>query len=163
MPRIQILPATFALFLSACGGADHTIDRIFDPCEPLALSTDSTSDADRACIEEAIGLWNGLAQTRLALVDDASGLVTIELADGAPAQLGVYDDEHGLVFVNRSLDPGRRRTITIAHELGHVMGLVHVKDSERRSVMVSGNTDTPPGDADRASLNALWGECSSNE
>jgi hypothetical protein len=163
VPRIQILPATIALFLMACGGADHTIDRIFDPCMPLPLSTDSTADADRACIEEAIGLWNALAQTQLTLVDDASGLVSIALSEGLPAQLGVYDDEHGVVLVNQALDPGRSRTITIAHELGHVMGLEHVKDSERRSVMVSGNTDTPPGDADRASLNALWGECSSNE
>jgi hypothetical protein len=43
------------------------------------------------------------------------------------------------------------------------MGLVHVKKSERRSVMIPGNTDTPPGEVDREALIALWGECSPPE
>jgi predicted Zn-dependent protease len=64
-----------------------------------------------------------------------------------------------VIVVNRNLDTGRALTITIAHEVGHAMGLVHVKKSERPSVMVPGNTDEPPGASDREALVAIWGDC----
>jgi predicted Zn-dependent protease len=87
--------------------------------------------------------------------------VSIGFEKAFPAQFGVYDDERGIIFVNRELAAGRPLTMTIAHEVGHAMGLEHVESSERRSVMVPGNTDTPPGEIDREALIAVWGECSS--
>jgi hypothetical protein len=151
----------FVLASAACGGkSDHTIDIVFDPCEPLAVSTASSSLTDRRSIEEAVGLWNSLASTQLTLVESGTAAIDIEFVEAFPAHFGLYDDERGVIVVNRNLDEGRTRTITIAHELGHAMGLEHVKASERRSVMMPGNTDTPPGESDRDSLIAIWGSCS---
>jgi hypothetical protein len=163
VPQPAIVAATLALLLAsaACGGkSDQTIDIIFDPCEPLSLSTGSSALSDQRSIEEAVGLWNQLAGTQLSLVKSGTAAIDIEFEEAFPAQFGLYDDERGLIIVNRSLDVGRTRTITIAHELGHAMGLEHVKASERRSVMMPGNTDTPPGETDRDSLIAIWGACS---
>ncbi len=155
------LLATLALAICGCGPVDHTIDIVFDPCQPLLFSSASSDPGDRQSIEEATALWNDLAGTELELADDAA-LVPIDFEKGATAILGLYDDERGVVVINRALE-GRARTITIAHEIGHAMGLVHVKKTERRSVMVPANTDTPPGEADREALVALWGVCSSGD
>jgi hypothetical protein len=158
-----LLSAILALLAAACGGsADHTIDLVFDPCEPLSIGTDSTALADRESIEEATQLWNELAGTQLSIAESGPGAVAVNFEEAAPAHLGLYDDERGIIFVNRSLEGGRALTITIAHEVGHAMGLTHVEGSERRSVMVPGNTDTPPGESDREALVAIWGECPVN-
>ena len=166
MPQSPSVPAILALILASasCGGnSDHTIDIVFDPCEPLSVSTASSSLTDHQSIKEAVRLWNEVAHTRLTLVETGTAAVDIEFVKAFPAQFGLYDDERGVILVNRSLEAGPIRTITIAHELGHAMGLEHVKASERRSVMMPGNTDTPPGESDRDSLIAIWGTCSPSE
>jgi len=48
---------------------------------------------------------------------------------------------------------------SVAHELGHAFGLVHVPQSERTSLMNPGNISTPPTVEDQAALAALWGTC----
>jgi hypothetical protein len=149
-------------FLAACGSPDTTIDLVFDPCQPLSISTESVALEDRQSIEEAAHLWNELAGTQLSFTPEGAGSVSVAFEEAAPAHLGLYDDERGVIWVNRTIETGRALTITIAHEVGHAMGLMHVeKSSERRSVMVPGNTETPPGEIDREALTALWGECPS--
>jgi hypothetical protein len=159
VPNRSLLLAKLALLLAACGSPDQTIDLVFDPCEPLSIGTDSSELGDQRSIEEATRLWNELAGTRLSLAEGETPVVMVGFEEAAPAHKGLYDDERGVIIVNRNLEEGRPLTITIAHEIGHAMGLLHVKDSGRRSVMVPGNTDTPPGEVDREALTALWGEC----
>ena len=155
--RYFFLSASLAFI--GCGSPDDTIDIVFDPCQPLTVATDSSDLRVRQSIEEAAALWNELAGTRLSFAE--TGSITVGLKPAPPAYFGLYDDERGVIIINENIADDRARTITLAHEVGHAMGLVHVKkDSERRSVMVPGNTETPPGDFDLQTLTAIWGACS---
>ncbi len=75
--------------------------------------------------------------------------------DAPLAFFGIY--ESGGIAVNRGLGDGGERSIVVAHELGHVFGLVHVGDAT--SVMLPGNLRVPPGPHDAEALIALWGAC----
>jgi predicted Zn-dependent protease len=63
------------------------------------------------------------------------------------------------VLINRDLVDRTALAIVIAHELGHVFGLVHVAATTRLSLMNPGNVVTPPTDADQRALEAMWGAC----
>lgn len=63
-----------------------------------------------------------------------------------------------MIFINDDLD-GQPLAVTVAHELGHAFGLVHVDPSVRASVMNPGNLSTPPTAADAAQVTGLWGAC----
>lgn len=105
-------------------------------------------------------MWRDLANAQL-LMSEAPETASLRLRFrvAASAFFGLYDDEMGEVIVNRRLSDREQRAITIAHELGHAMGLEHVDRETRRSVMNPANLDVLPTEEDRAALAALWGPC----
>ncbi|HVR00521.1 MAG TPA: matrixin family metalloprotease [Polyangia bacterium] len=88
--------------------------------------------------------------------DNPSGAVPLHFQAAAPPSHGFFDPARGEIFVNVDLG-ARPLAVTIAHELGHAFGLVHVTD--RASVMTAGNLDVQPNVGDVAALAKLWGAC----
>ena len=72
---------------------------------------------------------------------------------------GFYDDAVGVVYVNEAIEDDHARAVTVAHELGHAFGLLHIDVTRDHSVMNDGNMKTPPNDFDADALIALWGRC----
>ncbi|MBI2897861.1 MAG: hypothetical protein HYY06_30160 [Deltaproteobacteria bacterium] len=147
--------------LIGCVATDNTIDIVHDPCEPLVL--DPAPDAtlpERESISAAMELWRAKAEARLTL-DEVPGAMRlpIRFESAALAFYGLYDDEEGIVFVNRELEDSEERAVTITHEIGHSFGLVHVDRSERSSVMNPANLDVLPTPEDIEALSAIWGPC----
>lgn len=127
----------------------------FDPCEPTTVAAPGATGDQLASLDDALAMWRAEGAT---LSRGDAGPVSIVFRDGASALYGLYDDATATVYINRDL-AGSQRTITIAHELGHALALVHVPASDRASVMNPGNLTTAPDDGDRAALAAVWGEC----
>ena len=69
---------------------------------------------------------------------------------------GFFNPYSGEVLINDDL-ADHALAVTIAHEVGHAFGLVHVTD--RPSVMAPGNLDVEPNAEDANALAALWGPC----
>jgi hypothetical protein len=150
------------VFCLGCGSQaeDAVIDIVFDPCDrTLVVPADDVTALERDSIAEAIAMWNEVMATQLTLEPAGSEpALGVRFEDAAPMFHGVYEDEIGVVVVNRRLT-GADRSITLAHELGHAFGLQHVSSGERTSVMNAGNLDVAPTDGDAISVFALWGEC----
>jgi hypothetical protein len=147
--------------LVACGDpvGDTTLDITFDPCEAIELVPAVGTDAGQlAAIDAAAGMWRDAAGVRIDRAPGGAALA-IRFEDAALAFRGVYLDEEGVVVVNRGLDGAKAQEIAIAHEIGHALGLWHVDDDERTSVMNPGNLSIRPNDGDAAELAALWGDC----
>jgi len=87
---------------------------------------------------------------------DASAQIQLVFEDAAEAFHGIYDDEHGVIYINAKITDPKPLAIVIAHELGHAMGLPHIAAA---SVMRSGNTTIAPTVDDEARVHALWGDC----
>jgi hypothetical protein len=170
-----VVPVLSLLLLSLVGGcgsssSSDAVDAAvrFDPCVPLALVLDPGTTADRHAGASAAGvLWDQAASAQLfvppagaAPALDASGAaaptlpVHFEVA-AAPSH-GLFDPVAGDVLINDDLTAGPL-TVTIAHEIGHAFGLVHV--TNRPSVMNPGNLDVEPNAGDVAALAAIWGAC----
>ena len=142
----------------------------FDPCHPLVpplLDPGAPSTtADREAGVQAVDLWNGIAGARLSVTwaatappldpDTAPPTVPLKFQTAAALSHGFYDPVRGQVLVNDDLVAGPL-AVTIAHEVGHAFGLVHV--SNRPSVMNPGNLLIEPTAADAAALSDLWGWC----
>jgi hypothetical protein len=150
---------------AACGGgpADTTIDLVHDVCASTSITVHDPTDAQRVGIDGALTLWRDHGVRRLSMgpgdgaVDDAAIELRFEAA--APPFHGLYDDETGVVYINRGILEPTALAIVIAHELGHSFGLPHVDAAERHSLMNPGNLVTPPTEADQAAIEALWGPC----
>lgn len=183
--------AIAACALAACGGPiDHTIDRTVDPCQPIILvPAADTTETERQSIVEAVALWRAVAPLALVVEGEADeggavegGAMVGEPADEpadepapaavpqtipvrfervAPMYHGLYQDETGRIFVNRSLSGARERAITVAHELGHAFGLPHT--SRAGSVMREANLTVVPSPLDVDELAARWGSCVRDE
>lgn len=149
-----------ALSLPACGSPseDGTIDTTYDPCTAhIALVSPSTEQITET--DAALTLWNERAFLTLGRATTPHArTIPVQFDDAAAAFHGVYDDEHGVVFINRDLT-GHALAITIAHELGHAFGLRHVKASVRKSLMNPSNIEVEPTAEDAEQLQAIWGTC----
>lgn len=160
------LRATTLLLLAASLGAcaadpadDDTIDVVFDVCQPIELvAADDATLAERRGIELGAAMWTALAPYPLAGGADAQRIEVV-FQDAAAAFHGFYDDQRGIVFVNRGLTDEHARAVTVAHELGHSFGLLHIESAARPSVMNPANLVIEPNADDAAALAALWGEC----
>lgn len=153
-----LLPA-----LVGCGGAAGTVDGVtFNPCAPLALVPDSSATPAQATgVAAALALWNGMAASRLSVTAAPpadSSSVPVHFQEAAPPLYGFYDPKAGAVFINEDLGDAPL-AVTIAHEVGHAFGLVHVPSETRASVMNPGNLSVTPTGADVAALTELWGQC----
>ncbi|HEY0193349.1 MAG TPA: M48 family metalloprotease [Kofleriaceae bacterium] len=131
------------------------------------MRVDAPTAAEQAGIAAAIAMWRGHGITTMSVTDSAAeptDAITIKFADAADAFHGVYDPPSASILINRDLasgDTAGALAIVIAHELGHVYGLVHVDPAERLSLMNAGNLWTPPTDGDQTALQTLWGVCPS--
>jgi len=148
--------------LGACGSGagDTVLDVVFDPCEPVPVVAPTATAEQLASIDDAIAMWRA----------DGAGAIAREPASAAPALEvrfeeaagnfhGVYEDEIGVIYVNATLTDRGQRAITIAHEIGHALGLWHVSPDTRISVMNPGNLTVAPNPGDREALVQLWGDC----
>ena len=137
----------------------------FDPCTPVALVPDATAtEAQLAGVAAGAALWNSSAASDLLPASSAGGgsgptlPIHFQIA-GAPFH-GLYDAPSGQIYINDDL-AGEELAITIAHEVGHSFGLVHVSSNERASLMNPANLTVLPTAADVATLAGLWGRCGS--
>ena len=152
-----------ALVAVACAprNDDEPIERSFDPCTLIVTPAADVEAHELASIEEAIEMWHSAADTRATVGKDGDEAHRLEVRfDDAPAAFrGLYDDQRGIVFINRDLPSARARSITVAHELGHAFGLLHVDPEKRTSLMNPENVDVPPTPDDARAVHALWGRC----
>lgn len=154
MRRLRLVVFTLVVGAAACGQGDGTIDRRFDVCDPIALDGDPARGVD-----DAIALWSAEGVTTLVT---GAGVDTIPIVfeSAGPATHGFYDDVDGVIYINVDLDADpAARAITIAHELGHAFGLVHVEPDERVSLMNPHNLTVAPTVEDARALELLWGRC----
>ena len=157
---ITLLLAAASLGACAADPADHTLDVTFDVCQPIALvAADDATAAERQAIIDAAAMWTALGPYPIADEGEDAQRIDVVFQDAAAAFHGFYDDTLGVVFVNRGLADDHQRAVTVAHELGHAFGLLHVGSSARPSVMNPANLAIEPTPDDAAALTALWGEC----
>lgn len=165
MAPLPALAAVLSLSVCAlaCGagnGVSTGTDIAFDPCAPIALITDDgLTDGQAAGIAAAMPLWNDRAGTHLMIAADraAPGL-PIHFQNAAGPFHGLYDAPSGQVFINTDLS-GAPLAITIAHEIGHALGLAHVPADQRASIMNPNNLIVEPTPEDVDTLAVRWGGC----
>ena len=141
--------------VAACSSESALATRVFDPCTPPRFDAPAATEEQRATIGDALALWRDAG---LALGSPNDDAIVIAFERGAPALYGLYDGDAATIFINVELDSGDA-AIALAHELGHVFGLVHVPAEERASVMNAGNLTIPPTSIDHSSVEAIWGRC----
>jgi len=150
--------ALIALAMFACGGPPETGPAIvYSPCAPVHLAPEAdTTDAERESIVSAVAMWSQVGVTALTMNGSPEGAVPLRFKHAAAVFHGVYEPSSGLVSINRGLS-GTEREVTVAHELGHAIGLPHVERSARASVMNPGNLTVLPTSEDVGELQRLWG------
>jgi len=145
--------------LAGCAAAKSPAGaRFFDPCATVRIDAPGASDAQLAAIDRAIAAWHGVGVVALQRTLGPAD-VTIELVSGSPIFNGEYEPADAVALVNTDLDADQT-AITIAHELGHALGLVHVPAQQRASVMNPGNLVTWPNADDARAIVSRWGPCS---
>lgn len=155
----QLLGALL-LALASCGAPEPTSPAIvYSPCGPLSVRAGGDTSSDElASIVAAAHDWNRFGLTQLGVADGGEQIPLV-MQDAAEAFHGLYDDQRGEIYVNRRLTDFGERQVTIAHELGHAMGLPHVPAAERASLMNPGNLVLHPTDEDARVLAATWNGC----
>ncbi len=140
------------VFACACSAPGDPVT--FDPCALTIAAPDATA-AQLAGIDAALASWNalGLAVTR----SDVGEVSIMFRVDPATTEYGLYDD--GVIDVNTSVTDPQALAVTVAHELGHAVGLVHIAPATRASVMNPGNLSIAPTPIDAATVAARWGAC----
>lgn len=130
---------------------------MFDACDPTVVAATNATDDQLASIDDAIAMWR--ARGVGGLIRGDSPGVAIVFRDAAESMYGFYDDTTATVYVNVRLADRSQRAITVAHELGHALGLMHVAPDTRASVMNPGNLTITPNVGDTAALSSMWGPC----
>jgi hypothetical protein len=133
---------TFGCFENSDDGGAFFLDA----CQPTLVvpAADATAD-ERAGIGEALALWSEVGGPPTSLGDGSqSQVLAIGFQRAAPSFFGLYRPDRGDILINRGLTDPTARAITIAHEIGHAFGLMHVEG--RASLMNPGNLQIPPGD-----------------
>jgi hypothetical protein len=129
----------------------------FDPCGPLAIApTNGTAD-QLASLDAAIAMWADRGIASISRADAAP--LALTFGEASETLYGYYDAPRAHIYVNVDLTDFRQRSVTIAHELGHAVGLVHVAPDQRISVMNPANLSVIPDAGDQQALEALWGQC----
>ncbi len=102
------------------------------PGEQVAFYFDASCDSYRtvldAAVQEAVELWNSVPTSHLELiVSDGSGDSQISCADLGTGLLGQGQFRGDLVLDSTYVQVGEAVAVaaTIAHEMGHVLGLGH--------------------------------------
>lgn len=153
---------TLAVLAAGCGGgsAGSGAALTFDPCAPVALMMQAPATPEQqAGLAAAAALWNGAAGTHLTLDGPAPmPAIPVLFQAAASPDHGLYDGDRGMIFANDDLS-GPQLAVTLAHEIGHAFGLLHVDASDRVSVMNPGNLSTAPTAGDAAQVATLWGAC----
>ena len=145
-----------------CGGqGDTELEIVFDPCTTQVAAAAGSSASEVASIDRALSLWNEAAELELERVGapPSDTVLEVSFVPSIAALRGVYDDEAGAIMVNRAIEGEEHRALTIAHELGHAFGLLHVSPDERASLMNPGNPEVTPTPEDVGALLDLWGRC----
>jgi hypothetical protein len=137
----------------------------FNPCASVTLAPDaSATTVQLAGVAAAAALWNQTAGSALAMTSTTGAPATptlpIHFQSAAAPIHGLYDAPDGEVFINDDLS-GSNLEITIAHEVGHSFGLVHIPPDVRPSLMNPGNLTVSITPEDIATLAGLWGRCGS--
>lgn len=128
----------------------------------VALDAEVTAEQVES-VASAITMWNGLGVTSLTLESrPGSAMVPVRFKAAPAAFHGVFDPELGEVLINTELSDPAQRAVVVAHELGHGMGLPHITESTRRSVMNPGNLTESPTRADAEALAAQWNHCAAS-
>ena len=157
--------------VAACGGSDPASVVAHDACAPLTLHVAAPTAIEQTGITDALALWRDHGLTVMTLREDAIAetnspdAIDVRFEDAAETFHGMYDPPSASILINRDLTTGHTPdplAIVIAHELGHVFGLVHIDPHERLSLMNADNLTTPPTDGDQRALEALWGVCATS-
>lgn len=123
--RNLILTLWVVLFFGAgaCGHAN------FDP--DLTVSPTFTFQ-ERVALQESADRWNGLVSVHVTL---SGGYWRVIRASPPPPHIGYTDAAAGIVELSPNLPIEEFRFVSL-HELGHVIGLHHLRDG---GVMTSGS------------------------
>jgi hypothetical protein len=150
-----------ALIFCGCGQAETTAGVVHDACSHLlVLPAEDSRNAEREGVGRGISFWHDVGVTAPRLEQTSAGpTVPVHFEVAPEAFRGVYEPSTGEVFVNRRLEDSFERSVTVAHELGHALGLPHVPPSERPSMMNPGNLTVLPTNEDVEALARLWGDC----
>lgn len=149
---------SLSVVLAACGGPPPASPAIaYSPCAPVLLAPEAGTTAEELeSIEAAIAMWREVGLTTLTLSpSDAAGALPLRFEHAAAVFHGVYEPGSGRVFINRGL-AGFEREVTVAHEVGHALGLPHVARALRPSLMNPGNLTERPSLEDEGELQSLW-------
>jgi hypothetical protein len=137
----------------------------FNPCAQVTLVPDATATAAQVQgVAAGAALWNASAASDLLPGNSDGGgagpTLPIHFQIAAPPFHGLYDAPSGQIYINDDLT-GEELAITIAHEIGHSFGLVHIPTNVRPSLMNPANLTVLPTAADVATLAGIWGRCGS--